>query len=82
MIGKIFNVEVIPEFKNSVIHNHFDCPVCDNEAAGIDIYGQIIHIAGYIFHCENCGAEFEIVNDEDFLVGDFEVRCLNDEKTY
>jgi len=52
----------------NVIHNHFDCPSCGNKYAGTTIYGSLEDHDDNFF-CEECGAEFTIVdNDWNVLI--------------
>jgi len=48
----------------NVIHNHFDCPVCNIKYAGTTIYGDL-EDCDEGFCCEECGAEF-IIPHKDY----------------
>jgi transcription elongation factor Elf1 len=42
-----------------VIHNHFDCPICERRDAGSTCYMDLAgEPAPILIGCEECGAEF------------------------
>lgn len=57
------------------VHVHFECPQCDNEYAGTNMYGNLhedIEKVGDRFNCQHCGAEFELVSG-DCWDGEYEL---------
>jgi len=44
-----------------IIHNHFDCPICNDDYAGTSIYGTIEDYDDKEFSCEECDSEFTII---------------------
>lgn len=47
---------------NDVIHNHFDCPACKKEYASTSAYYDIGYFDDKTISCEDCGADFNIIN--------------------
>lgn len=57
-----FYPEICCEDCNEIIHNHFDCPVCNKQDAGTSIYGEPWDETE--FRCENCDAKFVKIQEE------------------
>lgn len=60
-----FYQEICCDLCDDGIHVHFDCPVCNEDNVGTDIYGNLnehIQKVGDSFSCENCNAEFSLVD--------------------
>ena len=55
-----FYSEICCEHCNEIIHNHFECPVCLDDYAGTDIYGELWFTDS--FSCEECNANFKSVD--------------------
>ena len=79
----IYTIQLYPEiccdYCNEIAHNHFDCPVCKQENAPTDIYGNAVEDDE--FECENCGSKFEFIKKEPpyhvCRYGQIEVKLLN-----
>ena len=56
---KIFP-EICCEVCNEVIHNHIDCPICENHRAATENYGELEN--DDILICERCGSEFKLLS--------------------
>ena len=56
--GKInITSEICCDLCNEIVHNHFDCPVCEQKWTS----GNFIDLNEEdpcILHCDSCGAEF------------------------
>jgi hypothetical protein len=75
MITNVYQ-EICCEECNEVIHNHFDCPVCNSSYGNepTDQYGYIDNYAADI-QCEKCDTVFEKVSKESsWNDSDVEVR--------
>ena len=59
-----FYPETHCDYCGEVIHCHFDCPMCNKNYAGTDLYGDSLFElrVGETFSCELCGAEFKKVS--------------------
>lgn len=47
------------------MHNHFDCPICENKFAPTSIYRDSWEETE--FSCEECKAKFKLVDKENNL---------------
>ncbi len=65
-LGVAMTIEFYPEiccdYCNEVIHNHFDCPVCNEKYASTSLYGEIDDYYKD-FTCEECNAKFILVKE-------------------
>jgi len=53
-----------------IIHNHFDCPICETKYADTDAYHELIPSSNenYIdgddmFSCGVCGSQFKLIDE-------------------
>ena len=64
--GDFMRLHIYPEMCcdlcNEIIHNHFDCPECGQKNASTDAYGNIAEMPDEILKCQNCGAEFRLMD--------------------
>jgi transcription elongation factor Elf1 len=60
-----FKPEICCEYCNDIIHNHFDCPICNKHFASTSIYGEYWEETE--FSCEECKAKFKLVDKENNL---------------
>jgi transcription elongation factor Elf1 len=67
-----FYPEICCDHCNQVIHNHFNCPICNRFYAGTSIYREVFGET-LNFHCESCGSKFRV---EDFHYEDCEIEIL------
>ena len=60
-----FYSEICCDYCWEVIHNHFDCSVCNGNQAATDMYHDISYMSteDNEFSCEDCGACFEFVGE-------------------
>ncbi len=67
-IGDVVELEVYGEecceICNEIIHNHIDCPVCEDSYAGTDIYCDLDEIKKLI--CKNCETIYELVSEHRY----------------
>lgn len=56
--------EICCDFCNSVIHNHFDCPVCNKGYEPTSMYYDLSFRDEDIdFECETCHTQFKIIKN-------------------
>lgn len=65
-IGDEFELEVYPEvcceLCNDTIHNHIDCPVCEERYASTNQYCSLYEETELM--CENCKTVFEKISED------------------
>ena len=56
--------EVCCDYCNEVEHSHFACPICGETYAPTDLYGEGVYDqgVGFVLSCENCKAEFRLID--------------------
>lgn len=69
-------LEIYPEecceLCGNIVHNHMECPICNNSYAGTDQYDDLYDCiaVGEIMQCE-CGARFKLITKDGWR-GDWE----------
>ena len=64
--------EICCEECNEIIHNHFDCPACNQQYAGTDAFRDIEN--DDVLTCD-CGAQFKLLSD--YWYGGCDAEWLN-----
>ena len=61
--------EICCKVCNEVIHNHIDCPVCNEKFSDTDAFCNIREKnIGFIMKCEKCNTEFELISKNQDLI--------------
>lgn len=66
--------EICCDVCNDIIHNHIDCPVCNNNYTSTDQYHELY--GETILNCE-CGASFELVKGSWYYDCEVKILTLN-----
>lgn len=76
----IYELEFYPEecceLCMDVIHNHFECPICKDDYASTDIYGDLLDYVkkyGDEVFCEECKSGFKWVDGNSPYSGKWEL---------
>ncbi|MFN0177143.1 MAG: hypothetical protein ACKVU0_21050 [Saprospiraceae bacterium] len=71
-VGETFSFKIKSELCceqcGKIAHNHFECPLCGDDYAASDAYGDLSEDPDY-YHsitCEECGARFKFLNRERY----------------
>jgi len=71
-VGKQFCLKIKSELCceqcGKITHNHFEYPICGDEYAASDAYGDLSEDPDF-YHsitCEECGARFKFLNNERY----------------
>ena len=57
---KIFG-EICCDYCNEIIHNHIDCPICNEKYSETDVYHELE--INEIIECDNCNSEFKLLEE-------------------
>jgi DNA-directed RNA polymerase subunit M/transcription elongation factor TFIIS len=67
-VGEQFHLKIISELCceqcGKIAHNHFECPICGDDYAASDAFGDLSEDPDF-YHsitCEECGARFKFLN--------------------
>lgn len=60
-----------------IVHNHMDCPVCKEEWASTDCYGELDYSDEEIT-CENCKTIFKRISDTWYYDNELEIIHLEE----
>ena len=64
--------EICCDYCNEVIHNHWDCPACNEKYASTDTFMTLHDLeAGEEVTCK-CGAKFKLVSGNPYYDGEWE----------